>query len=180
LAKRLPDGSIRMADGRIVYADSLIQAQDLLEIIPLVTPPPAWPFVSGGGGGGGSGTPGARGADGADGAAGAQGPQGTNPGPPGTWTKVSSGVTAIGPGATVTLASAPLPLGPAVYVPFVTFDVPGGAPLALCQGNTLGVVPIDAIYFSLEFSGGAVALVAKSAASAPPCNLNWVLYKVIP
>ena len=79
MAQRLADGSIRMADGRIVYANSLIQAQDLLELLPLLTPPPAWPFVSGGGGGG-AGTPGARGADGAPGDPGAQGPQGTNPG----------------------------------------------------------------------------------------------------
>jgi len=78
MAIRLPNGSIQMADGRIVYANSLIQAQDLIEILPLLIPPPAWPFVSGGGGGGsGSGTPGAPGANGAPGP---QGPQGTNPG----------------------------------------------------------------------------------------------------
>lgn len=80
MAQRLPDGSLKMADGRVIYADTLIQAQDLFELMPIIAPAPAWPFVSGGGGGGGSGTPGARGADGAAGAPGAQGPQGTNPG----------------------------------------------------------------------------------------------------
>src|SRR4029079_18508365 len=53
MAIRLPDGSIQMADGRILYATSVILAADLIEILPLLTPPPAWPFVSGGGGGGG-------------------------------------------------------------------------------------------------------------------------------
>jgi len=79
MAVRLSDGSIQMSDGRVIFANSVILAADLIEIIPLITPPPAWPFVSGGGGGGGSGsgTPGARGADGAPGP---QGPQGTNPG----------------------------------------------------------------------------------------------------
>lgn len=105
---------------------------------------------------------------------------GSRSGPPGTWTAVASGVTGIGAGATVTLASAPLPGGPGIYVPFVAFDAPGGTPLALCQGNTLGVVPANTIYYSLEFSGGVVALVAKSAGGAPPCNLNWILYKVVP
>lgn len=78
MATRLPDGSIQMSDGRIIFANSVILGGDLIEILPLLTPPPAWPFVSGGGGGGsGNGTPGARGADGAPGP---QGPQGTNPG----------------------------------------------------------------------------------------------------
>lgn len=78
MALRLPDGSIQMADGRVVYANSVILAADMAELMPLFTPPPAWPFVSGGGGGGGgAGTPGARGADGAPGP---QGFQGTNPG----------------------------------------------------------------------------------------------------
>jgi len=76
LASRLPDGSIQLSDGRIVYANSLILGADLCEIVPLCVPPPAWPFVSGGGGGGGGGTPGARGADGVPGANGPQGFQG--------------------------------------------------------------------------------------------------------
>lgn len=91
MAHRLADGSIQMADGRILYANSVIIAADLIEVLPLLTPPPAWPFISGGGGGGSgvSSSPGARGADGAPGAPGApgtpgapgaQGPQGTNPG----------------------------------------------------------------------------------------------------
>ncbi len=71
-----------MADGRCLYANNLIQAQDLIEILPLLMPPPAWPFVSGGGGGG-AGTPGARGADGAPGSQGPQGPGIGNPGPQG-------------------------------------------------------------------------------------------------
>lgn len=83
MATRLPDGSIQMADGRILYANSVILAQDLLELLPLFTPPPLWPFVSGGGGGGpgpqgpaGSGGGGA----GSQGNQGNQGFQGTNPG----------------------------------------------------------------------------------------------------
>lgn len=85
MAHRLSDGSIQMADGRIIYANSVILAGDLIEIFPLLSPPPAWPFMSGGGGGGGSfvgpsGTVGPRGADGTPGSPGAQGPQGTNPG----------------------------------------------------------------------------------------------------
>lgn len=90
MAIRLPDGSIQMSDGRLIYANSLINAQDLIEILPLFIPPPVWPFISGGGGGGsGSGTPGARGADGAAGTDGADGNQGFqgpgigNPGPQG-------------------------------------------------------------------------------------------------
>jgi len=85
LASRLADGSIQLNDGRVLYANSVLLAADLLEILPLVTPPPAWPFISGGGGGGsgGSGTPGARGADGAAGAQGPQGPGIGNPGPQG-------------------------------------------------------------------------------------------------
>jgi hypothetical protein len=92
MAIRLPDGSIKLSDGRIVYANSLILAQDLCEIVPLCVPPPAWPFVSGGGGGGG-GTVGRNGVQGSQGPAGGgtgtQGPggpqgfQGTNPGPQG-------------------------------------------------------------------------------------------------
>lgn len=94
MAIRLPDGSIKLHDGRIVYADTIIQAQDLIELVPLIAPAPAWPFAGGvgggggfGGGGGGNGSsfinnnaPGGNGAAGADGAPGAQGPQGTNPG----------------------------------------------------------------------------------------------------
>jgi len=87
MAIRLPDGSIQMSDGRILYANSVILAADLIEVLPLLIPPPTWPFMGGGGngqsfinnnspsagGGGGGGT-------GANGAQGVQGPQGTNPG----------------------------------------------------------------------------------------------------
>jgi len=85
MATRLPDGSIQMRDGRIIYANSVIIGADLCEIVPLCVPPPAWPFISGGGGGGGggSGTPGARGADGARGLQGFQGTDGAFGGPQG-------------------------------------------------------------------------------------------------
>jgi len=86
LASRLPDGSIQLSDGRIVYANSLILGADLCEIVPLCVPPPAWPFVSGGGGGGagpqGPAGPAGSGGGGA-GTQGQQGFQGTNPGPAG-------------------------------------------------------------------------------------------------
>ena len=79
MATRLPDGSIKLRDGRTVFANSLVQAQDLIEIMDLIVPcyipAPSWPFISGGGGGGG-GEVGVIGADGADGAAGVQGNQG--------------------------------------------------------------------------------------------------------
>lgn len=84
MATWLDDGSIQLKDGRTVFANNLIQGQDLLEIlelvVPLYVPSPAWPFVSGGGGG----ASGGNGIVGRDGAAGPQGPQGTNPGPPGS------------------------------------------------------------------------------------------------
>jgi len=90
MAIRLADGSILMADGRILYANSLLLAQDLSELMPIFIPPPAWPFVSGGGGagipgpqgpagsggGGGGGAQGNQGFQGLAGAAGAQGFQG--------------------------------------------------------------------------------------------------------
>jgi len=78
MASRLSDGSILMKDGRVVYANSVLLAADLLEILPLVTPTPAWPFVSGGGGGapGPAGPRGVAGSDGAPGSQGAQGPSG--------------------------------------------------------------------------------------------------------
>jgi len=82
MASRLADGSIQLNDGRVLYANSVLLAADLLEVLPLVTPPPSWPFVSGGGGGG-SGTPGVRGADGRAGTQGPQGPGIGNTGPQG-------------------------------------------------------------------------------------------------
>ena len=93
MAIRLPDGSIKLRDGRVVFANSLVQAQDLLEILELVVPgyipAPLWPFISGGGGGGSSGVVGADGADGAPGADGVQGNQGFQG--PGTGTPGSQG-----------------------------------------------------------------------------------------
>jgi hypothetical protein len=86
LATRQTDGSIRLKDGRVVFANSLIQGQDLLEILDLVVPgyiKPLWPFAHGGGGGGfvasgggGSPTPGGGGGGGTPGQNGAQGNQG--------------------------------------------------------------------------------------------------------
>jgi len=91
VAIRLPDGSIKLHDGRIIYANSLILGQDLAEVIPLFSPPPVWPFVGGGGGGSGPQGPagpagsggGGAGFQGAQGGFGPQGFQGTNPGPQG-------------------------------------------------------------------------------------------------
>jgi len=84
MAIRLPDGSIQMSDGRIIYANSIILANDLIELLPLLIPPPAWPFVSGGGGGGpgpqGPAGPAGSGGGGGGGSQGTQGFQGTNPG----------------------------------------------------------------------------------------------------
>jgi hypothetical protein len=91
MAKRLADGSIRLNDGRTIYANSIVNAQDLLEILELVVPqlsPPAWPFISGGGGGGGistspGGTGTGTGQNGAQGNQGNQGDQGAFGGPQG-------------------------------------------------------------------------------------------------
>ena len=106
---------------------------------------------------------------------------GAGGGPPGAWTLVASGQTPIVSGATVNLASVPLPGGsPFVYVPFVTFDAPGGAPLALSQGSTLAAPPMGAVYYDLVFSGGNTVLQARSNAGTPSCTLNWALYKVVP
>lgn len=68
MATRLADGSILMSDGRRLYANSVILAQDLVELMPLFMPSPAWPFMGGGGSGQSfiNNTPGANG----------QGPQG--------------------------------------------------------------------------------------------------------
>jgi hypothetical protein len=88
MARRLEDGSIQLNDGRVVYANSIIQGQDLIEIldflVPCYVPPPLWPFVSGGGGSGvgsGSGAPGPAGPAGANGNQGNQGFQGPSMGP---------------------------------------------------------------------------------------------------
>jgi len=76
VARFLPDGTIKLNDGRIIYKDSPINAQDLLELGPLIPTKAVWPFVSGGGGGGGGGgnAGGSLGPQGAQGAQGAQGP----------------------------------------------------------------------------------------------------------
>ena len=89
MATRLHDGSIKLRDGRVIFANSLVQAQDLIEIMDLIVPcyipAPSWPFISGGGGGsGGSGVIGADGADGVAGTQGNQGFQGPADGAPGS------------------------------------------------------------------------------------------------
>lgn len=102
-------------------------------------------------------------------------------GPPGTWTKVASGQTPITPGTTVVLAgSLPMPNGTTfIYVPYVIFDMPGGGPLALFPGNTLVAPPANTITYGFE-SAIDIDFKARSNAGAPPCTLNWVLYKVVP
>ena len=75
MATILADGSIRLRNGKIIYADTVIQGSDLIEILPLLVPQPAWPFVSGGGGAAQSGPQGPIGPAGVGG--GSQGPQGT-------------------------------------------------------------------------------------------------------
>jgi hypothetical protein len=74
MAKRLPDGSIQLADGRIVYADSALQAQDLCELVPLLCPQvqaasvaASFPRGNAGFGGGGSGSRGEQGVRGVQG-----------------------------------------------------------------------------------------------------------------
>lgn len=82
MASELPNGTIRMDDGRIIVANtplSSLLAEDILELMALFAPDPVWPFVSGGGGGRVSGT----GADGDDGAQGPQGEAGPFGGPQG-------------------------------------------------------------------------------------------------
>jgi len=81
VAQRLPDGSIQLRDGRIIYSNSVILAGDLFELMPLFKEPPVWPFVSGGGGG--ISAPGPAGAAGDDGPQGFQGPAGAFGGPQG-------------------------------------------------------------------------------------------------
>jgi hypothetical protein len=84
MARFRTDGSILMDDGRVLYADSLISAQDFIELSKLFAPAPPWPFVSGGGGGGpgtsgpqGPAGPAGSGGGGGGGSQGAQGPFGT-------------------------------------------------------------------------------------------------------
>jgi hypothetical protein len=111
----------------------------------------------------------------------ASGPGTGGGGPPGTWTKVASGQTNVGSGATVDLVSAPLPGGATfVYVPFIVFDNPGGSPLFLSQGSTLADPPMGVVYYGFNFTGGNVTLEVRSGSGSPPCTLNWVLYKVVP
>jgi hypothetical protein len=149
MARRLSDGSIRMNDGRIIYADSVIQAQDLFELMPLIAPAPAWPFVSGGGGGGsGAGTPGARGADGVPGA---QGPQGTNPGPQGAQGFQGN----IGPQGNQG------PLAPSVYPPDISARAHLAAPMAANVETPISWDTVDfdtAAFFNLGADPTAITI----------------------
>lgn len=91
MAKRLKNGSLELENGRIIYANSLIQGSDLEELVPVFSRPQHFVAFAGRGGSGGNGGPGGgggssssggggTGADGANGAQGNQGFQGTNPG----------------------------------------------------------------------------------------------------
>lgn len=77
MATRQPDGSIRLSNGRVIYADTPIYGGDLHEVVALLAAP-AWPFVSGGGG-----APGPAGPAGTPGPPGPPGPAGSSgPTPP--------------------------------------------------------------------------------------------------
>lgn len=87
MATRLPDNSIQLSNGKVVYADTPILGEDLGELMALLAPPQHFVAFTGrggggsgagggpGGGGGGSGA-GQRGPAGAAGPAGADGAQG--------------------------------------------------------------------------------------------------------
>lgn len=123
MARRLPDGSIELSDGRIVYANSIILGADLCEIIPLCVQP-AWPITHGraaqsalfvgmvGVGSPGAGTGGGPGGGGGGGGGGGSvGPQGLI-GPPGPGSGIdlfaSTRIVSLipGDGTDLTIASA--------------------------------------------------------------------------
>lgn len=100
-------------------------------------------------------------------------------GPPGYWEIVASGQTPISAGATVTLATVPLPLGDFfVYVPFLTFDVPSGSPLNFYEGNTSVAPAIGSIVYGFDFLAGMNLKVHSGPPATPDVIVNWVLYKV--
>lgn len=74
MVSRHPSGALQLSDGRLVYGDTLLSAQDLIEILPAIAPP-SWPISPGGGrsasagGGGSAGPQGAVGPQGASGTA---------------------------------------------------------------------------------------------------------------
>lgn len=74
MAKRLPNGVIVLDNGEPFYGDDPVSAHVFFEVLPLLLPPPAWPFI--GGGGGGIGMRGDLGSQGNQGLVGAPGPQG--------------------------------------------------------------------------------------------------------
>lgn len=91
MAIRLPDNSIQLSNGKIIYADTPILGEDIAELMGLLAPPQHFvAFTGRGASGGGSGGPagggstqsvaGPRGFQGASGEAGADGAQG-NQGP---------------------------------------------------------------------------------------------------
>jgi hypothetical protein len=105
MARFQADGSVLMTDGRVLYADSPIVAQDFVELSKLFAPPPGFPFSSGGGGPGSTGPqgpvgPAGSGGGGGGGAQGFQGPLGSqgNQGPSGgvVTTPPLSSVLAVG------------------------------------------------------------------------------------
>lgn len=75
MVSRHPSGAIQLSDGRLIYADTPITAQDLAEVLPFLAPP-QWPIAPGGGRGASAGGGGSAGPQGAMGAPGAQGPAG--------------------------------------------------------------------------------------------------------
>jgi hypothetical protein len=102
MARILPTGMIEFDDGRILYADSVINGKDyieLVELLPKLNPilgragMIGFPFGGGGGGGGGAGTPGVAGARGATGPGGPQGVTGPGAGAQGATGVGTQGAT---------------------------------------------------------------------------------------
>ena len=123
------DGSIRLKSGKTIYADTPLEAGDLVEILPLLQRP-AWPFVSGGGG------------------AGAVGPQG--PAGPSTGTGSQGFQGSVGPqGSSNSGESVVLQLGN-------TSSVPGGGELQLLGPGQTQVG--FAVYVVGTISGASIAV----------------------
>lgn len=78
MAKRKADGSIELSNGKEIFADTPLVAQDLVELIPFLTPPQHFVAFTGRGGSsaGASGGPGGGGGTTESGARGFQGPEG--------------------------------------------------------------------------------------------------------
>jgi hypothetical protein len=112
---------------------------------------------------------------------GPNGNAGTSSGPPGTWTLVASGVTALPPGggAPTVISTFPLPLSTFVYVAFMCFDIPGGAGFSFSEGSVITIPPAGVVYWGLTY-GPSVTLQARGGPGTPGMSLNWVVYKVVP